>query len=261
MTFNVNEMVSSLNRSGVSRTSDFTVECFAPYGDAGLQREMQMRAISAEIPGRSIITKEFKPTNIGPFNRIPYGQTYADTTVKFLASEDLRERYYFERWQNQMIDTGAFAETAGRQQPMSRFTNKYFDEYAGTVTVTVYNQGGGISAVFKLNEAYPLFIGPTLLSWDQTELNVFSVTFAFKNYEIATQGTTQPKLGNRFSFSIGPGGISASGVFRNAEGNITGSVSGGPGGIQANVPGIGGIRATRGGVDLRVAKVGASINL
>lgn len=260
MTFNVNEMVSSLNRSGVSRTSDFTVECFAPRGDAGLQREMQMRAVAAELPGRSIITKEYKPSNIGPFNRMPYGQTYADITVRFLASEDLRERYYFERWQNQMLDTGAFLETAGVYRPGSRFTNKYFDEYAGTITVTIYNQGGGISAIFKLNEAYPLFIGPTPLNWDQSDLVVFPVTFAFKNYELRTEGSSQPRLGNKFSFNVGPNGVSVGGVLRNAEGNITGSVGAGPGGIQATVPGVGGIRATQGGVDFRVAKIGAALN-
>ena len=220
--FKINEFAANLDKSGVASLNKF--EVFVLGGKSvGQQRELRYRAEAVDIPGRNFTLTEHKFTNIGPFNRIPTQQTYTDVTVSFLLSEDLREKDYFEAWQESIMNTGAY-ENISQQQLMlaeqeaeftgfsesyvqSPFGYKYFDEYVGRVEIRTYGAAGDLRSIHTLNEAYPISIAPVSLSWGEEGVARLQVTFAYKNYKVVFNKADQPGMGFGFSFSLGKGGL------------------------------------------------------
>lgn len=236
MSFNTQNILAAINTSGVAKTSHFEVEITGP-GDVGTERDMLYRASDAEIPGRTITTTEHKFTNYGPINKVAYGQLYGDMTVTLLMSEDLREKEYFELWQEKMVNTGAF-EVGGAKTVGSPHNTKYFDDYVGTVTVRQYGQAGDLRAIHTLVQAYPIGISPIAMSWNDDETVKMNVTFAYKYYKTVFNKQDQPGLGFGFSINVGRGGVTGSARFPNF-----GTIIGGLGNVQATVGGANKIAA------------------
>jgi hypothetical protein len=236
MTFNAQNILTTLNRSGLAKLSHYEVEITGP-GSIGTERDMMYRAEAAEIPGRTAITAEYKFGNYGPLSKIVYNQLYADMTITFMVSEDLREKEYFEIWQQKMIDTGAFEEAqTGTNRPNSKFNVKYFDDYAGTITLRQYGSAGDLRSIHIFNEAYPIIMQPITVGWNDDGIMKLNVTFAYKNYKVSFRKQDQPRLGIGFGISIGPGGISGS----------------------VRIPGIGTVSTTsKGGLKAVTGKIGA----
>lgn len=238
MPFNVNNLVSSINKTGVSKTSHFEVQ-ITGAGDTYLEEAMMSRIDAVEIPGRSLMTAEHKFINYGPINKVPYGgQVYGDLTITVMMSEDMREKEYFEVWQNKIVNTGAF-ETGDnrfteRGYSQSKFNPKYFDDYLGTVVIRQYGSAGDLRSIYTLNEAYPIIINPISMSWGSDEVAKLNVTLAYRNYLCVFQKQDQPGLGFGFSFSIGPGGVSGSARLPGI-GDISGAVLGGLKTVNARV--------------------------
>jgi hypothetical protein len=238
MSFNVNNLVSSINKTGVAKTSHFEVQ-ITGAGDAVLEESMVARVDAVDIPGRSLMTAEHKFTNYGPLNKVPYGgQTYGDLTISIIMSEDMREKEYFEVWQNSIVNTGAF-EIGSTQRDFygytqSKFNTKYFDDYLGTVIIRQYGSAGELRSIYTMDEAYPIIINPVSMSWGADDVAKLSVTFAYHNYRCVFQKQDQPGLGFGFSFNIGRGGGSGS-VRLPGIGDIAGAVTGGLKSVNVNV--------------------------
>lgn len=207
MTFNVQNLTSSLEKSGVAKASHFEVQCTGPSSLPGMERDIMYRADTAEIPGRSLATFEHKFGNVGPVTKIPYGQVFTDMTVSFILSEDLREKQYFEIWQELMYNTGAF-ET-GSQTNMSTFRPKYYDQYVGSVVIRQYGANGSLKTIITLVDAYPIFISPISTSWGSDEIMKMNVTFAYRYYRLAFENQDQPHRVAQGGISIGRGSVKA----------------------------------------------------
>jgi hypothetical protein len=234
MTFNVQNIVSSLNKQGVAKTSHFEVQLTSPF-DTGAERDMMYRADAAELPGRTITTVDgYKPGNIGPITKIAYGQMYGDTTVTFLLSEDMREKEYFELWQNLMVTTGAFEEQGGRSgYANSNFKPNYYDNYVGSMVIRQYGSGGELRTIHTFNEVMPTIIQPIQMNWNEDSLARLTVTFAYRNYKVAFNKSQQPRFGSKFGFSIGPNGVAISGSIPGI-----GNVSANKNGVTGNIGGF-----------------------
>lgn len=236
MTFNVNNLVSSINKTGVAKTSHFEVQVTGA-GDASLENSMMARVDTVELPGRSLMTAEHK-FSYGPINKVPYGgQTYGDLTMSIILSEDMREKEYFEVWQNKIVNTGAFDLGVIPQGALSKFNTKYFDDYLGTVTIRQYGSAGELRSIYTLNETYPIIINPISMSWSDDSVAKLSVTMAYRNYQCVFNKQNQPGLGFGFSFSLGPGGFSGSARIPGI-GDIAGAIGGGLKTVNANIGGI-----------------------
>jgi len=238
MPFNVNNLVSSINKTGVAKTSHFEVQ-ITGAGDTYLEEAMMSRIDTVDLPGRSLMTAEHKFSNYGPLNKVPYGgQTYGDATISIILSEDMREKEYFEVWQNKIVNTGAF-EVGSTQRDFfnasqSKFNTQYFEDYIGTITIRQFGSAGELRSIHTLDEAYPIIINAMSMNWGQDEVAKLSVTFAYRNYRCLFQKQDQPGLGRGFSISIGPGGISGS-VRLPGIGDIAGAVTGGLKTVNVNV--------------------------
>lgn len=201
MTFNIQNLTASLNKTGIAKSSHFEVQ-ITGVGETDLERDMMFRVSQASLPGRTISTSEYKI--YGPVQKIPYGATYTDASFTISLSEDMREKEYFERWQEIIAGTNAFGQ--GR----AKHSVEYYDTITGTVTIRHYGEAGQLSSIHTLQEAYPLVIGEVGLNWSDDAAAEMAITMAFKDYKVVFNRSDQPGLGASFGFSFGPGGFAAS---------------------------------------------------
>ena len=225
MAFKTDEFVSALNKTGVAKSSHFKVHIHG-HGDSNIERELKLRADTAELPGRTISTNEYRI--YGPIRKIAYADTYTDTTIGILCSEDLMEKWYFEEWQQLVIahtPQKLFEPKTGKYAGPTHHDVGYYEEYIATIDVFQYDEVGSIRSAHTFNEAYPIGIAPIGLNWSNQDLIRLNVTFAFRDYEMAllppdTSNKPKPNVG--ISGSVNIGGVNIGGNFSlNGSSNLS----------------------------------------
>lgn len=136
----------------------------------GRLTQMELFCVTASIPSRDV--QSVNDDYHGATRKIGWKHLYADFTTEYYCSEDLKERDFFEGWQNIIFnrDTGSVG---------------YYEDYASTVELLKYDYGfNRIQARYKFLEAYPTNVGEQAFSYDGTdEITRLTITWAFRQYE------------------------------------------------------------------------------
>ena len=185
--------VLGLGRStdGMSRPNKFEVTLFPPTGFAGNKgstgnnkapgimgllkgsgnvRSVGLRCEGIELPGRTLDTSP--QTNLyGPERDMVTGYTYADVTATFQCSSDMRERQYFETWQEMAFND----ET---------WSINYYDNYVGRVHIHTLDEQNNKKFGIELVDCFPKTIGAQALSYGtNNSYQTLSVTFNFRYWK------------------------------------------------------------------------------
>ena len=131
-------------------------------------RNVSLRCDSITLPGRTLATID--DTNIyGPTRQIVNRVNYAEiVNCTFLADSELRERVFFEAWQEK-----AFKR--------STWDIGYYDDYTSVVEIYLLDRQNKRRFGVKLNEAFPKTIGPTELNMGtNNEIIRIPVEFSFR---------------------------------------------------------------------------------
>ena len=214
MSFKPSELLETLNKNGVAKSSHFEVQITGP-GTTGEENDLMFRADACELPGRTISTSEYRI--YGPIRKVAYASTYTDTSIGFLCSEDLREKRYFEEWQDIIMHHRATSGMSAKHTK-GRYETGYYEDYVRTIEIRQYNVSGAKQSTHYLDEAYPIGIAPIALSWGNEELIRLQVTFAFHDY--------------RADFTPGPPDPAA----KPAGPSISGSINIGDFTVGGNIP-------------------------
>ena len=214
MSFKPSELLATLNKNGVAKSSHLEVQITGP-GTTGEENDLMFRADACELPGRTISTSEYRI--YGPIRKVAYASTYTDTSIGFLCSEDLREKRYFEEWQDIIMHHRATSGMSAKHTK-GRYETGYYEDYVRTIEIRQYNVSGAKQSTHYLDEAYPIGIAPIALSWGNEELIRLQVTFAFHDY--------------RADFTPGPPDPAA----KPAGPSISGSINIGDFTVGGNIP-------------------------
>ena len=214
MSFKPSELLATLNKNGVAKSSHFEVQITGP-GTTGEENDLMFRADACELPGRTISTSEYRI--YGPIRKIAYASTYTDTSIGFLCSADLREKRYFEEWQDIIMHHRATSGMSAKHT-RGRYETGYYEDYIRTIEIRQYDETGTKKSTHYLDEAYPIGIAPIALSWGNEELIRLQVTFAFHDY--------------RADFTPGPPDPAA----KPAGPSISGSINIGDFTVGGNIP-------------------------
>jgi len=178
MSFKPSELLATLNKNGVAKSSHFEVQITGP-GSTGEENDLMFRADACELPGRTVSTSEYRV--YGPIRKIAYASTYTDTSIGFLCSEDLREKRYFEEWQDMIMNHRATRGISAKNS-QGRYGVGYYENYVRTIEIRQYNASGAKQSTHFLDEAYPIGIAPIAMAWGSEELIRLQITFAFHDY-------------------------------------------------------------------------------
>ena len=144
-------------------------------------RQLSLRAGNVTLPGRNLATSE-EGNIYGPNREIVEGVTYADDiSISFQASNDLKERVFFENWQR-----SAFNEKT--------WNIGYYNDYIGSMEIYVLDRKDKRRYGIKLWEVFPKTIGANALSYgDNDTIMLTPVNFSFR-YWTSLDQTNNPKI-------------------------------------------------------------------
>jgi hypothetical protein len=187
----MNEFINKLGRQGVASPNRYWVTFSMPSGIQGdnwgalnqsslageIGRvnneynngpQLSMRCINMSFPPRSLMTVETRHTGV-PY-KLPYSAMYDEVSFTFVASEDLRERKFFEIWQETVMNVG-----------MNSLN--FYNEYISTVEMYQLDKNNNIMYGVKLDEAYPINIGAVDYSYgSQNEFVSVTVSLAYRRW-------------------------------------------------------------------------------
>jgi len=140
-----------------------------------LRRGLRAFCYNIEMPSRNVDTRAFQ--TYGPKREIAYAYSFpGEVTASFYADKYLRQRTFFEMWQNSIMD-------------QATHNMHFYDEYVGGIRI--YQLGAFSGDAFRdriaygveLMEAYPKTI--TAVPFDygtNNEIQKISITFSFRNW-------------------------------------------------------------------------------
>lgn len=115
-------------------------------------------------------------TEYGETRKLGVMHTHGDVSIEYYCSEDLRERQFFEQWQDLIFN------------PKSK-KHAYYKDYISRIEIAKYNSDWSKkTVVYRLNEAYPTSIAAQEMNSDAGDLLKLSITFKYRNYEISGPG-------------------------------------------------------------------------
>lgn len=141
--------------------------------DGGLERDLRYLCHEAELPGRTFQTGN-DVRYYGPSFKLPVQSTFKEMNLNFYVRDDLKEKYYFDRWM-EIIN------------PKSTYDFSYRSQYSTTIDIWQFRQD--MKAVYKvtLRKAWPMSVESMPLSWGEDSFHKLQVTFAYtdwyNNYE------------------------------------------------------------------------------
>ena len=135
----------------------------------GVTESLNLFCNAAELPGRDILSMEYR--DYGESRQIGVRHQHGDLTLVYYSAEDLRERRFFENWQDIIFNPKA------KQ-------HGYYNEYTARMEISKYNQSWSEeTAEYRFNEVYPTNVGAQALQSDQGDLLRLTMTFKYHNYE------------------------------------------------------------------------------
>lgn len=191
---NINSFVSSFE-SDLARPCNYVVEIDVPNdyvkhaGDSGMlvqfknnlsanSRKLRIRCEQAELPPRAMTLVQQK--TYGPVDYFPIQNVYNKSTMTFIVSDDMSEKYFFDFWMDLICPTHPKYNEWG--MPGVRFDFEYKNNYVLDIVVRQKNLAGYSSYAVVLAQAFPTEIYSLPLSWaQQNDYHRLNVVFAYRN--------------------------------------------------------------------------------
>ena len=145
----------------------------------------RVRAFCSEIqmPPREVVTKDVRHGN-GPARKHVIDFNSPDITATFYLDKFLRERSYFELWQQAAFSTKSF-------------NHNYYDNYVSDMNIFQLGQYASrqerddVTYGVKLFDCYPKIVGGVNYTYENNNIQTFQVTFTYRywvNYFIDKSG-------------------------------------------------------------------------
>jgi len=154
---------------GYALPSRYEVMITSPAEGDG--RKVSMNCESIELPGRAL-TIQPSVSHYGIQPEMVKGMSFAGAVVmSFYSSSDLKERVFFEKWQEEAWNPGTW--NVG-----------YYKNYIKDIDVYVLDQQNARRYGIRLRECYPEAIGPSSFNGAAaTEVVKIPVTMQYKYWE------------------------------------------------------------------------------
>ena len=205
----IGKFITEINKGeGVARANRFLIRLYPPRPEDAIQvytqggghqgldspnalesneikNNVALMCTSVKLPSRDIVSTNFSA--YGPGRKMPYAYRYSSVMeCEFMADKFLRQRAFFENWQNKMFNSHTH-------------NLNYYQSYIGTMDIYQlgqyreainenYNDNYRIAYGIRLHEVYPETIGEVMyqsLTDDMIPMPI-PIRFAFRTWENLT---------------------------------------------------------------------------
>ena len=172
MVFNLDGFTGTIGKYGLASPNKFEVAIFGP-GTISSGEEINLMCESVSIAGRNV--QSIMDLRYGQRREIAYNApVYAPVNLTFLCTEKYREKDYFDKWNNKIVNSA------------NGFDVAYYNDYIGSMTVTTLDKDGkkyNKSYVIKYEEVYPKDITAIELNHATTNATVkLTVTMNYSKW-------------------------------------------------------------------------------
>ena len=172
MAFNLDGFTGTIGKYGLASPNKFEVAIFGP-GKISSGNEINLMCESVSLAGRNV--QSIMDLRYGQRREVVYNApVYAPVNLTFLCTEKYREKDYFDRWNNSIVNSA------------NGFDVAYYNDYIGSMTVTTLDKDGkkyNKSYVIKYEEVYPKDITAIELNHATTNATVkLTVTMNYSKW-------------------------------------------------------------------------------
>ena len=177
--------------SDVARKNRYKIEITnVPSGMVFTER-MALMCESIEFPGQNMMSSP-DMMRYGPPRESVTGVSYASITAAFICSPDMREKKFFQDWQELVMDMGTW-------EP------KYYKDYIGGTKIYQLDRADNATYVVELFEVYPKTITAQDLSYATADAyHTIAVELMFHKWKWVNKADRlgPPDFGKAFSDSV-----------------------------------------------------------
>ena len=142
----IEKFKSKISTSGLASPNKFEVSItkIPAMGLDGQLQDIALMCESVSIAGRNV--QSVLDITYGYRREVPYNApTYNPITLSFLCSEGLKEKVFFDKWNDRIVSQGG------------GFDNEYYDKIIGTMEVKTLNRTNSDTDnyIITYNEVYP----------------------------------------------------------------------------------------------------------
>ena len=176
---NLNTFIGHITERKVARQNKFRVEVWGPTGAFAYKKgpggdpidpQLSLMCESITFPGTNVRSVP-DTLRYGPAREQGQGMTYGPFTATFICSPDLREKVFFETWQQAIVNHKTWEVN-------------FYDEYRGTVKIFQLDDENNDTYSVIVREAYPKTISPQDLSWSSNDsYQTVAVEFTYRFWE------------------------------------------------------------------------------
>ena len=144
-------------------------------GGIEMRKRLTMLCDTATLPTKSLAT--FEKSIYGTVKAMPYRMTFTEASMSFIMTDSMREKKYFDNWQNRIIDqkTGNLG---------------FFNDYVCDISIKKFGRNAADATEtptyeVTLFDAWPSIVSEIQLSHSGgTEAMKLPVTFQFKKWKV-----------------------------------------------------------------------------
>lgn len=188
----IGNFMAEVRKAGVARTNLFDVELTAPTILLGNETapKISLFAEGAALPGRTISTLDVTRYGYGPHEKVPYSMQFNDITLQMIGDGAGEVYKFFYNWMQGIVrgDTDMLLNMNGDAGGKLPYEVEFKENYASTMTVRQYNEQGDTIFSSRLTDVFPISVPDVNLSWSDSSLMQFSVTFAYLQNTLENAG-------------------------------------------------------------------------
>lgn len=203
----LNEFKAHIQTLGTVKQNRFEVFFFNRAGSwPNAQKDLRLRCESLNIPGSQILTTDYKLYGGQPITKIPNGRAVDEVQMTFLATGDMRDKYYFDEWVHDVADHEnnniAYYKDVAIDIRIDVFNEKQYSATAvssglsgqiGEATITPARFDADILPIYsiKMVKAIPTRVEAIQVSWaDVDQLLRYTVNFSYETLEFIKNSNT-----------------------------------------------------------------------
>ncbi len=187
--FSISDFKSNMDKQGVLRDHSFMLLINPPASLSDYDTaQLTLRCDSVNMPGINLMTQDaIYRYGYGPAELMPYNVAFTPMTASFIVDRAASQYTFFNLWMNSIFDMNMQGGIYVNDPDKQPYEVRYKDDYSVTMNLFVYNETTDRVIELTFQEAYPMLMQDTMLSWaQQQDIIRLQMTFAYKTFYMKT---------------------------------------------------------------------------
>ena len=177
---------ATIASSGLARPNRYRINISGkgPAAAGGNTSALFLMCESVAFPGQNMMSSA-DSLRFGPEREFITGVSYGPISASFICSPDMREKRFFERWQEQTID-------------LTTWEPKYYSDYIGNMKIYQLDRDNRATYVVELFEVYPKTVTEQALGYASNDAyQTIAVELDYHHWKYANERSPKKRRPRR----------------------------------------------------------------